>query len=87
MAQAHVLAALGGGGGGSGGINLNPGPPEQAAALVQALAELLWQARSGNAASVALPPAAERGSSLVHEQLMRGVTFVVAPSLSELQVG
>ncbi|GAX82694.1 hypothetical protein CEUSTIGMA_g10120.t1 [Chlamydomonas eustigma] len=87
--QAHVLAALGTEGIGS--INLSPGPGQQQSALVTALATLLWQARpsnsSGCSASLALSPANEsRGSTgFVHEQVMRGATFVTVSTREDLQ--
>ena len=70
-----------------GTLILSPSPQQQQDALIVALTELLWQAGSGASASVALPPPQERGSSIVHEQLMRGGMFLSVSSKNDLQVG
>lgn len=81
--QAHVLAALYRNGG---GFNLSPNPTEQKQALVSAMANILWTAKSGSSVSVALPPRSEGLSGTIsHDQLMRGATFLSATSLESLQ--
>ena len=80
--QAHTLAALYTN---SGGFNLNPNAMEQKQALVKALANILWTAKSGSSVSIALPPRSEGLSGTIsHDQLMRGATFIIATSLESL---
>ena len=69
-----------------GSLDLNPSSQQQQDALAAALAELLWSAGSGTSASVALPPSQERGSGIVHEQLMRGGTFIRVTSKDDIRV-
>lgn len=69
-----------------GSIGLNPSPAEQQQALASAMAQLLWQARSGSAVSVALLPDHDSGARLSHEQLVRGATFVSVTQRAALEV-
>lgn len=70
----------------TGSISLNPSPAEQQQALASAMAQLLWQARSGSAVSVALLPDHDSGARLSHEQLVRGATFVSVTQRAALEV-
>lgn len=69
-------------------FTLDPSPQEQESALAEALADVLWQARTSAAATLALP-APERGvdpQCLGYEQLMRSLVVVRASSKETLQV-
>lgn len=71
-----------------GHFKLMPSKAEQESALVDALSEVLWQARITNVAVLALP-VPERGlnpKDIGYEQLMRCLVMVQATSKSSLQV-
>jgi len=73
----------------AGRCNLSPSAAEQGAALVDALADVLWQARTGTSTLLAVP-APERGQDpgqMGYPQLMRSLVMVPAPSQPALQVG
>ncbi len=67
-------------------MNLTPGATDQQDALVSALTGILWQARSGPSASLALLPSHDSGARLSHDMLVRGTTLVTAASREALQV-
>jgi hypothetical protein len=72
----------------NGGFNLSPSKAEQESALVEALADVLWQARIRAVVSLALP-VPESGhdlKSLGYDQLMRCLVLVQVTSKNAVQV-